>query len=137
LLAALVPLSVGTRITVREAISTYGLTGAVGMVDRMVAKARNVPYSLLLTVGNTFRNQRRVVVVEVALVVAGTIFMPNTPLARSWPTFTTTRLHWPWRNRPGHGNWRTRPVDCQVSRQSSRGWCSQAAPARFRSQTRR
>jgi putative ABC transport system permease protein len=75
LLAALVPLSVGTRITVREAISTYGLTGAVGMVDRMVAKARNIPYSLLLTVGNTFRNKRRVVVVEVALVVAGTIFM--------------------------------------------------------------
>jgi putative ABC transport system permease protein len=75
LLAALVPLSAGTRITVREAISTYGLSGAVGLVDRLVTKARNVPYSLLLTVGNTFRNQRRVLIVEVSLVVAGTIFM--------------------------------------------------------------
>jgi putative ABC transport system permease protein len=75
LLAALVPLSAGTRITVREAISTYGLTGAVGKVDRLVANARRVPYSLLLTVGNTFRNTRRVLIVEVALVVAGTIFM--------------------------------------------------------------
>jgi len=75
LLAALVPLSAGMRISVREAISTYGLSGAVGLVDRLVARARNVPYSLLLTIGNTFRNQRRVLIVEVALVVAGTIFM--------------------------------------------------------------
>lgn len=41
----------------------------------MVAKARNVPYTLLLTIANTFRNQRRVFFVEVALIVSGTIFM--------------------------------------------------------------
>jgi hypothetical protein len=41
----------------------------------MVAKTRNVPYTLLLTIANTFRNQRRVFFVEVALIVSGTIFM--------------------------------------------------------------
>ncbi len=75
LLAALVPLLMGMRITVREAISTYGLTGAIGLVDRLVARAKSLPYTILLTIGNTFRNQRRVIVIEISLVVAGTIFM--------------------------------------------------------------
>ena len=75
LFAALVPLSSGMRITVREAISNYGISGSVGLVDRLVAKTRNIPYFLLLTIGNAFRNRRRVLVVEASLVVAGVIFM--------------------------------------------------------------
>ena len=75
LLAALIPLLTGMRLTVREAISTYGLTGAISLVDRLVARAKRIPYILLLTVGNTFRNQRRVIVIEISLIVAGTIFM--------------------------------------------------------------
>jgi len=74
-IAALFPLLGGMRITVREAISTYGINGSAGTLDRMVAKAVNIPYTLLLTIGNTFRNRRRVVIIEVALVVAGAIFM--------------------------------------------------------------
>lgn len=75
LVAALPPLAAGMRITVREAISSYGLTGAVGLVEKIVTRARNVPYTLLLIIGNTFRNQRRVLIIELSLVVAGTIFM--------------------------------------------------------------
>ncbi len=75
LLAALIPLAAGMRITVREAISTYGLGGAMGMVNRIVAGFKNVSYAVVLTIGNTFRNQRRVIVIEIALVMAGTIFM--------------------------------------------------------------
>ena len=75
LLAASVPLSVGMRITVREAISTYGLAGALGLVNRIVANFKNAGYNIVLTIGNTFRNQKRVIVIEVALIVAGTIFM--------------------------------------------------------------
>ncbi len=75
LFAALVPLGGGMRITVREAISTYGISGSAGLVDRLVAKARTIPYTLLLTIGNTFRNRRRVLVVQVSLVMAGIIFM--------------------------------------------------------------
>ena len=75
LIAAAVPLRQGMRITVREAISTFGLAGAVGAVDRLVARVSRVPYAILLTVGNTFRNRRRVVIIEIALVVSGAIFM--------------------------------------------------------------
>ncbi len=75
LLAALIPLRQGMKITVREAISTFGLSNAVGLVDRMVTKVSNVPYSVLLTIGNTFRNQKRVLIIVVALVVSGAIFM--------------------------------------------------------------
>lgn len=75
LIAALVPLRAGMKITVREAISSYGITGAVGFVDRAVAKAVNIPYTILLTIGNTFRNRSRVIIIEVALIVAGMIFM--------------------------------------------------------------
>ena len=75
LLAALIPLRSSMKITVREAISTYGLTGSSGLIDRMVAQARNIPYTILLTIGNTFRNRKRVFIIEFALIVAGTIFM--------------------------------------------------------------
>lgn len=75
LLASLIPLVAGMRISVREAIGTYGLTGALGLINRVVARFSNLPYAIVLTIGNTFRNQRRVIVIEIALITAGTIFM--------------------------------------------------------------
>ena len=75
LLAALIPLRTGMRISVREAIATYGLGGAMGFINRLVARFRNVSYNVILTIGNTFRNQKRVIIIEIALVVAGAIFM--------------------------------------------------------------
>lgn len=75
LIAALIPLRSGMKITVREAISTFGLTGAVGLIDRAVTKLRRVPYTFVLTIGNTFRNRRRVIIIEIALIVSGAIFM--------------------------------------------------------------
>jgi len=70
LLAAMIPLWAGARITVRKAISTYGLTGAVDQAGRAVANIRAVLYMLLQIVANTFRSRRRVLVVEIALIVA-------------------------------------------------------------------
>jgi putative ABC transport system permease protein len=63
------------RITIREAINTYGLTGSAGLVDRLAARLRQAPYTLLLMVGNAFRNRRRVFFIELTLVLAGVIFM--------------------------------------------------------------
>jgi putative ABC transport system permease protein len=74
-IAALFPLLSGMRITVREAISTYGLTGTISTLDRLIIRVRSVPYTLLLIIGNAFRNRRRVIIIEVALVMAGAIFM--------------------------------------------------------------
>jgi putative ABC transport system permease protein len=75
LLAALIPIFSGARITVREAISTYGLGGAVGLLDRLVAGAKRTPRLVLLTLSNTFRNKGRVILTQITLVGSGLIFM--------------------------------------------------------------
>jgi len=74
LLAALVPIIVGARITVREAISTYGLGGGSGL-QRLLAGIQRLSRLVLLTLNNTFRNRGRVIVTQLALVVSGLIFM--------------------------------------------------------------
>jgi putative ABC transport system permease protein len=74
LLAALVPISAGARITVREAISTYGLGGSSGL-ERLLAGVQRLSRLVLLTLNNTFRNRGRVIVTQLALAVSGLIFM--------------------------------------------------------------
>lgn len=75
ILAALLPLVSAVRITVREALNTYGLTGGTGLIERLVARLSRFPYSILLILGNTFRNRRRVLLIEITLVLAGIVFM--------------------------------------------------------------
>jgi putative ABC transport system permease protein len=75
LAAALFPVLKGVHLTVREAISSYGLSGSAGLLDRLVARARGIPYSLLLMVGNTFRNKQRVFLIQATLIGSGMIFM--------------------------------------------------------------
>jgi len=75
LLAALFPITAGVRITVREAITTYGLGTAVGLLDRLAAKMERIPRPVLLTVSNTFRNKRRVLLTQLTLVTSGLVFM--------------------------------------------------------------
>ncbi len=75
LFASLGPLLGGARITVREAINTYGLSGEVSWVDRWVSRVGLFSYSFLLTIGNTFRNTKRVAFTLITLAGAGLIFM--------------------------------------------------------------
>ncbi|NJN93236.1 MAG: ABC transporter permease [Anaerolineales bacterium] len=75
LLAALVPVIAGARITVREAISTYGLGGNTGWLERTLAKMQRLSRLVLLTLNNTFRNRGRVIITQLALVGSGLIFM--------------------------------------------------------------
>ena len=75
LLASLGPVLSGARITVREAISTYGLGGASGLIERFVASAQLLPYTLLLTIANTFRNKPRLALTQISLVGSGIIFI--------------------------------------------------------------
>jgi putative ABC transport system permease protein len=75
LVVAIVPIFSGARITVREALGAYGLTGAIGLVDRLLAKAQRMPRSIALTIGNTFRNKGRVFVTQLTLVGSGLVFM--------------------------------------------------------------
>ncbi len=75
LLAALVPIFSGARITVREAFSTYGLGDASSLLDRLLVKLQFIPRLVALTIGNTFRNKTRVLLTQITLVGAGAIFM--------------------------------------------------------------
>lgn len=75
LVASLFPILTGVRLTVREALGSYGLEGTVSLLDRLVARMYRVPYTLLLILGNTFRNKRRVFFLQIMLIGSGFTFM--------------------------------------------------------------
>jgi putative ABC transport system permease protein len=74
LLAALWPVFSGTRITVREAISGYGLgKGRYGRsrLDHLIGRIRFLSRPLLLSLRNTFRRKGRLVLTLSTLVLGG------------------------------------------------------------------
>jgi putative ABC transport system permease protein len=76
--AALLPVVKGTRITVREAITNYGLgrgTFGKSLIDRLVEKVRRLPRPLLISIRNTFRRKARLVLTLSTLILAGAIFI--------------------------------------------------------------
>jgi putative ABC transport system permease protein len=75
LLASLIPIASGARITVREAISTYGLSAGASLLDRLLAGLERIPRMVSLTISNTFRRKGRVILTQVSLVLSGLIFM--------------------------------------------------------------
>jgi putative ABC transport system permease protein len=85
LLAGLYPVVAGTRITVREAISAYGLgKGRFGssVVDRLLLKIQQsailrgrLSRPLLLSLRNTFRRKTRLALTLLTLILGGAIFI--------------------------------------------------------------
>ncbi len=75
LLIATLPIFRGAGITVREAISSYGLTGGGGLLDRLIAKIAFLPRMTSMAVSNTFRKKMRLFMTELSLVGAGILFM--------------------------------------------------------------
>lgn len=77
-LAALVPILSGTRITVRQAITSYGLGGGTfgtGPIDRLVEKLRALPRPLLLSLRNAFRRKGRLALTLTTLIISGSVFI--------------------------------------------------------------
>lgn len=78
LLAAIGPVRGGARITVREAITSYGLSAGAfgrGPLDRLLAAIRILSRPLMLSLRNTFRRKRRLVLTLLTLGLGSTIFM--------------------------------------------------------------
>jgi putative ABC transport system permease protein len=75
LLASLIPITAGARITVREAIGEYGLGNASTVIDRLMNRMQGIPRTLMLIIGNTFRNKKRLLLTLFTLVSSGLIFM--------------------------------------------------------------
>ncbi len=88
LLAALWPVLSGATITVREAIASYGLGGGkfgTNRLDRMIEhvgqKFLSSPYAIAL--GNMFRRKGRLILTQMVLVVAGTMYLVVMSLSAS------------------------------------------------------
>lgn len=78
LLTALLPVFAGTRVSVREAISDYGVgKGAArqGLIDRLVYRVQGLSRPLLLSLRNTFRRKGRLLRTLLTLVLAGAAFI--------------------------------------------------------------
>lgn len=87
LLAALWPVLKGATITVREAIASYGLGGDFGSswLDRVVERIGQylLPSSYAMTLSNMFRRKERLMLAQLVLVTAGTMFLMVMSLSSS------------------------------------------------------
>ncbi|MFN8473328.1 MAG: FtsX-like permease family protein [Anaerolineae bacterium] len=78
ILAALWPISAGARITVREALSTYGMgKGRFGAswTDRIVERVRGFSRPTLISIRNTFRRKARLALTLFTLTLGGAVFV--------------------------------------------------------------
>ena len=78
LAAGLVPILSGARITVREAITNYGVSSSEfgrSRIDRAVKSLTGLPAPIALSVRNTFRNKGRLILTLITLSLAGMIFI--------------------------------------------------------------
>src|SRR3990172_4875350 len=84
-LAALWPIVGGARVTVREAIASYGigLDYGASLFDRLLARIRGLPRPLMLTLRNTFRRKARVALTQITLTIAGLVFIMVVSLGQS------------------------------------------------------
>jgi putative ABC transport system permease protein len=85
LLAALVPVISGARITPHQAISSYGLAAGFGgnWLDRLIVGLRQLPRPLALSLRNTFRRKARIALTLLTLVLGGVMFLVVLSLSAS------------------------------------------------------
>jgi len=75
-LAAVLPIYAGTRKTVHQAITDYGIGDTkAGLVDRLIGRVRGLPGPLALSLRNTFRRRMRLALTLGALSLAGAILI--------------------------------------------------------------
>jgi putative ABC transport system permease protein len=95
LLAALLPVWLGCRISIREAIVSYGLgrNFGRGILDRLVASLRFLPFSTILAVRNLTRNRTRMLLTMLGLVITGAAVMAVYSVNYSLSRTLTTSFH--------------------------------------------
>jgi putative ABC transport system permease protein len=96
LLAALIPVFNGTRITVRQAIASYGLGDRMGgtwferTIDRLGGSWLAAPVQMALS--NMFRRRSRLVLTQMVLITAGTLYLIVMTLSSSINLTVDTEL---------------------------------------------
>jgi len=74
-LAALLPVWLGTRTSVREALNSGGIDADNNTIfDRMIARFQGLPRPVMLSFRNTFRQKGRLALTLMTLTLAGAIF---------------------------------------------------------------
>jgi putative ABC transport system permease protein len=75
--AAALPIMGGVKVSVREALSDYGIAGKnrAGLIDKLLVKISFLSRPLLLSLRNTFRRKGRLALTMGTLILAGTIFI--------------------------------------------------------------
>ena len=87
LLVALGPITRGSRITVREAISDFGVsqeTFGSRRLDALLGALRGLDRSLLLALPNTFRRRGRLLLTLGLLAAGGAMFMTGLNVSAAW-----------------------------------------------------
>jgi putative ABC transport system permease protein len=87
LLIALVPIRKATRVTVREAISDFGVRHdavSASRIDTLLAKLRGPDRTLLLAIRNSFRRRGRLALTLGLLAVAGAMFLTSLNVKSAW-----------------------------------------------------
>jgi len=77
IVAALLPILNGVRVSAWETISNYGITATSkeGWLGRLLMRVRSLPRPLLLSIRNTFRRRGRLFMTLGTLTLAGTLFI--------------------------------------------------------------
>ncbi len=77
MIAGIFPVVIGTRVSVRQAISDYGIGNSAkpGLFDRMLMSVRVLSRPMRLSLRNTFRRKGRLVLTLLTLILGGTIFI--------------------------------------------------------------
>lgn len=78
LIASLLPILAGVRVSVREALSSYGVgSGRFGthLVDRIMERVRGFSRPTLISLRNTFRRKARLALTMFTLVLGGAVFI--------------------------------------------------------------
>ncbi|MBI5303018.1 MAG: ABC transporter permease [Chloroflexi bacterium] len=77
LVAGLLPVLTGTRVTIRQAISDYGISQQTkpGWFDRLLMSVRALSRPMRLSLRNTFRRKGRLALTLLTLILGGTIFI--------------------------------------------------------------
>ncbi len=76
-IAAAIPIRGGVKVSVREALSDYGIAGKMrsGLFDKILFRIKFLSRPLLLSLRNTFRRKGRLALTLGTLTLAGTIFI--------------------------------------------------------------
>jgi putative ABC transport system permease protein len=93
-LAALVPVIGGARISPHRAIGSYGLGAGFGQspLDRVIAAIRRLPRPMALSLRNTFRRKARIALTLSTLALCGVMFIVAMSVRSSLDNTIETRL---------------------------------------------